>query len=253
MLKNGGALMVRRPYRSPHHTTSYAGMIGGGASPTPGEISLSHNGVLFLDELPEFDRRTLESLRQPLEDGEITVSRVQGTNTYPCNVMLVGAMNPCPCGYYTDPRRQCNCTPMQIERYLRRISGPLLDRIDIHLSVPPIAFGELDGLPTGETSEALRRKVTAARRVQHERFAKSKISCNAQMGNKHVSKYCALDAASKALLRQVMEALNLSARAYNRIIKVARTIADLEGHENIIQDDVSEAAQYRSLDSRSPA
>jgi magnesium chelatase family protein len=223
-------------------------MIGGGTTPTPGEISLAHNGVLFLDELPEFDRRTLESLRQPLEDGEITVSRVQGTSTYPCNIMFVAAMNPCPCGYYTDPRRACNCTPAQIERYLRRISGPLLDRIDIHLNVPPIAFKELEGGSTGERSETLREKVTAARETQQKRFAGTKISCNAQMNTRHIKKYCQLGKESTALLRQVMETLNLSARAYSRILKVARTLADLDGRDDINQDHVNEAAQYRSLD-----
>ncbi|MFH1548922.1 MAG: YifB family Mg chelatase-like AAA ATPase [Planctomycetota bacterium] len=248
LLRDGRALMLRRPFRSPHHTTSYAGMIGGGTTPTPGEISLAHNGVLFLDELPEFDRRTLESLRQPLEDGEITVSRVQGTSTYPCNIMFVAAMNPCPCGYYTDPRRACNCTPAQIERYLRRISGPLLDRIDIHLNVPPIAFRELEGGTTGESSRTLRENVTAARETQQKRFAGTKISCNAQMNTRHIKKYCQLGEESTALLRQVMETLNLSARAYSRILKVARTLADLDGRDNINQDHVNEAAQYRSLD-----
>ncbi len=248
-LRDGRSLMVTRPFRSPHHTTSFAGMTGGGATPRPGEISLAHNGVLFLDELPEFDRRTLESLRQPLEDGEITVSRVQGSATYPCSMMLIAAMNPCPCGYYTDPRRKCNCTPIQIERYIRRISGPLLDRIDIHLNVPPIRFSELqDGGPAGESSEVLRERVTSAREIQHKRFARSKISCNAQMNSRQTKKYCALDEESNELLRRVVEALNLSARAYTRILKVARTIADLAGREDIVADDLSEAAQYRSLD-----
>ncbi len=248
MLRDGKALLSTRPFRAPHHTTSCAGMTGGGTNPIPGEISLAHNGVLFLDELPEFDRRTLESLRQPIENGEVTISRVQGRATYPCSVMFIAAMNPCPCGYYTDPRRKCSCSPMQIERYMSRISGPLLDRIDIHLNVPPIQFNELQGKPTGEPSAVTRENVTRARTIQQKRFARSKANCNAQMSSKQIKKYCELDEASTLLLKQIVEALNLSARAYTRILKVARTIADLAGRENIVADDLNEAAQYRSLD-----
>ena len=248
LLRDGKPLLSTRPFRAPHHTTSCAGMTGGGTNPVPGEISLAHNGVLFMDELPEFDRRTLESLRQPLENGEVTISRVQGRATYPCSVMFVAAMNPCPCGYYTDPRRKCNCSPVQIDRYINRISGPLLDRIDIHLNVPPIQFAELQGRPTGETSAAIREQVTRAREIQQKRFARSKANCNARMSNKQIKKYCELDEASTRLLKRIVEALNLSARAYTRILKVSRTIADLAGRENIVADDLNEAAQYRSLD-----
>jgi len=252
LLPSSQPLMTVRPFRSPHHTTSYAGMVGGGTTPRPGEISLAHNGVLFLDELPEFDRRTLESLRQPIEDGAITVSRVQGTVTYPCNMMLIAAMNPCPCGYYTDPRRQCNCSPMQIHRYLSRISGPLLDRIDIHINVPAVAFRDLQDTRTGATSAQIRDAVERARQIQRERFKRTKISANAQMSTRQVKQHCILDRACSALLSQAMDAMSLSARAYTRILKVARTAADLEGSDAIRPQHITEAVQYRSLDSGMP-
>jgi magnesium chelatase family protein len=249
ILPSSQPLMTVRPFRSPHHTTSYAGMVGGGATPRPGEISLAHNGVLFLDELPEFDRRTLESLRQPIEDGVITVSRVQGTVAYPCNMMMVAAMNPCPCGYYTDPRRQCNCSPLQIHRYLSKISGPLLDRIDIHINVPAVAFRDLQDTRSGAASAQIREQVERAREIQRNRFKRSKITTNSQMNTRQVKQFCALDRACSALLSQAMEAMNLSARAYTRILKVARTAADLDGSDAIRPEHITEAVQYRSLDS----
>ena len=246
-------LMTVRPFRSPHHTTSYAGMVGGGTNPSPGEISLSHNGVLFLDELPEFDRRTLESLRQPIEDGVVTVSRVKASVQYPCNLMLIAAMNPCPCGYYTDPHRQCNCTPGQIQRYLSKISGPLLDRIDIHINVSAVAFRDLHRAREGESSAGIREQVERARDIQMQRFRRARITCNAQMNNRQVRRHCALDDKCARLLREAMEGMNLSARAYTRILKVARTAADLAGHERIEPTDVTEAVQYRCLDMVTPA
>ncbi len=252
LLGTNRPLMTVRPFRSPHHTTSYAGMVGGGANPRPGEISLAHNGVLFLDELPEFDRRTLESLRQPIEEGTITVSRVQASVSYPCNLMLIAAMNPCPCGYYTDPRRQCNCTPHQIQRYLSKISGPLLDRIDIHINVPAVAFRDLHETRGGESSAEIREKVERARDIQVRRFKHAPITCNARMNNRQVRQHCALDETCTRLLREAMESMNLSARAYTRILKVARTAADLEGGEHIRAENITEAVQYRTLDTAIP-
>jgi magnesium chelatase family protein len=252
LLRSNQPLMTVRPFRSPHHTTSYAGMVGGGTTPRPGEISLAHNGVLFLDELPEFDRRTLESLRQPIEDGVITVSRVQGTVTYPCSIMLIAAMNPCPCGYYTDPRRQCNCSPHQIHRYLSKISGPLLDRIDIHINVPAVAFRDLQDTRSGATSAQIREQVERAREIQRNRFKRGKVTTNAQMSTRQVKQHCALDKACSALVSQAMEAMNLSARAYTRILKVARTAADLDASDVIRPQHITEAVQYRSLDSALP-
>ncbi len=252
LLGTNRPLMTVRPFRSPHHTTSYAGMVGGGANPRPGEISLAHNGVLFLDELPEFDRRTLESLRQPIEEGTITVSRVQASVSYPCNLMLIAAMNPCPCGYYTDPRRQCNCTPHQIQRYLSKISGPLLDRIDIHINVPAVAFRDLHETRGGESSAEIREKVERARDIQVRRFKHAPITCNARMNNRQVRQHCALNETCTRLLREAMESMNLSARAYTRILKVARTAADLEGGEHIRAENITEAVQYRTLDTAIP-
>jgi len=209
--------------------------------------------VLFLDELPEFDRRTLESLRQPIEDSVVTVSRVKASVQYPCNLMLIAAMNPCPCGYYTDPHRQCNCTPGQIQRYLSKISGPLLDRIDIHINVSAVAFRDLHRAREGESSAGIREQVERARDIQMQRFRRARITCNAQMNNRQVRRHCALDDKCARLLREAMEGMNLSARAYTRILKVARTAADLAGHERIEPTDVTEAVQYRCLDMVTPA
>jgi magnesium chelatase family protein len=250
LLEPGKSLMAVRPFRAPHHGVSNAGLVGGGTHPKPGEISLAHHGVLFLDELPEFGHSALESLRQPLEDGHVTVSRVQMSVTYPSEFMLVAAMNPCPCGHYTDPRRQCRCSPRQIENYRRRISGPLLDRIDIHVDVPPLHYRELAASRPAEPSEAVRERVVAARRRQLERFKGTKLFANARMQRRHVRKYCELDDDGKLLLRQAMDALGFSARAYDKILKVSRTIADLEDSAAILPHHVSEAVNYRTLDRR---
>ena len=243
------SFVATRPYRSPHHTISDAGLLGGSANPTPGEVSVAHNGVLFLDELPEFKRSTLEVLRQPLEDGRVTISRAAGTMTFPAEFMLVAAMNPCPCGYYGDRKRECRCTPVQVERYRARISGPLLDRIDIHVEVPAVEYRELASDQAGELSSAIRDRVEAARRRQIERFGeRSRIRCNARMSAKQIKSSCALDPAASGLLEMAMGELNLSARAHDRILKVSRTIADLEGSQNIAANHVGEAIQYRTLD-----
>jgi magnesium chelatase family protein len=242
------ALMATRPFRSPHHTVSDAGLIGGGTIPRPGEVSLSNHGVLFLDEFPEFNKNVLEVLRQPLEDGAVTISRVQSTLSFPAQFMLAAAMNPCPCGYYTDPTRECSCTPHQIQKYLGRISGPLLDRIDLHIEVPALKWKEIADTSPAEPSEAIRERVVRARTLQQERFAGEGIHCNAQMSSNQMRKYCVLDGPSQDLLRGAMERFGLSARAYDRILKVARTIADLDGQENIQASYVAEAIQYRNLD-----
>jgi magnesium chelatase family protein len=243
------ALIATRPFRSPHHTISDAGLIGGGRIPRPGEVSLSHHGVLFLDEMPEFHKDVLEVLRQPMEDGRVTISRAAMSLTYPAKFMLAAALNPCPCGYHGDPSHDCTCTPLQIQRYMGRISGPLLDRIDIHIEVPAVKFKELSGKPTGEPSKAVRERVNAARRVQLERFKGEKsIFCNAHMETKEIHKYCPIGEDSKELLRQAITHLGLSARAYDRILKVGRTIADLESAPDILPQHISEAIQYRSLD-----
>lgn len=245
------SFVTRRPFRSPHHTISDVGLLGGSTNPTPGEVSIAHNGVLFLDELPEFKRSTLEVMRQPLEDGTVTISRAAGTMTFPAGFMLVAAMNPCPCGYFGDPQRECRCSPAQIERYRNRISGPLLDRIDIHVEAPAVVFRELSGGEAGEPSSAIRERVLMARAVQGRRFARaSKSPVNARMGHKKIKECCALDAASTEMLRHAMEDLHLSARAYDRILKVSRTIADLAGSESITADHIGEAIQYRTLDRR---
>lgn len=248
LLQDGHSLIATRPYRSPHHTVSDAGLIGGGRYPMPGEVSLAHNGVLFLDELPEFNRSVLEVMRQPLEDGVVTISRVQATLTYPSRFVLVAAANPCPCGFLTDPDKACTCNPMQIQKYMSKISGPLLDRIDIHVEVPSVKFDQLHGVPGGESSKAIRERVQKARKRQLERYQGLKVYCNAQLAPKHLKDYCAVDEGGSAFLRQAIEQLGLSARAYDRILKVARTIADLEGQERILPDHVAEAIQYRSLD-----
>jgi magnesium chelatase family protein len=246
------SLMTRRPFRSPHHTISDVALVGGGQFPQPGEISLAHNGVLFLDELPEFKRTVLEVMRQPLEDRVITISRAKSTVEYPASFMLVSSMNPCPCGYYNHPEKECVCSPGVVQKYLNKISGPLLDRIDIHVEVVPVPFDKLSGAPAAESSEAIRNRVVRARQVQEERFIEWKgIHCNAQMTTKLIRKFCPLDAAGTALLKNAREKLGLSARAYDRILKVSRTIADLEGFEAIRAEHVAEAIQYRSLDRES--
>lgn len=248
MLPEGEGIISRRPFRSPHHTASRIALTGGGTSARPGEISLAHNGVLFLDELPEYPRATLEILRQPIEDGRITVSRAARTVDYPARFMLVASMNPCPCGNYGSSSAECTCTPAQISKYLSKLSGPLLDRIDIHIEVGSVTYDELSSSSDGEDSATVAARVNAARRVQLERFAGSGIHCNAQMSGADVREYCATDGDSERLLRSAFAKLGLSARAYTRILKVARTIADLDGSERVLKKHVAEAVQYRSLD-----
>jgi magnesium chelatase family protein len=250
LLKQGQPLIATRPFRSPHHTISDAGLIGGGQVPKPGEVSLSHNGVLFLDELPEFKRNVLEALRQPLEDGQVTISRAVTSLTYPASLMLVAAMNPCKCGNWGDPAHQCQCTPHQVQTYRSRVSGPLMDRIDIHIEVPAIKFNEISSDRPAEPSALIRERVSRAREVQYERFKNDGIYANAHMKPRHIRKYCRIDEDSLSLMETAMNRLGLSARAYNRILKVARTIADIEGAEKIASHHISEAIQYRSLDRR---
>jgi magnesium chelatase family protein len=246
LLTPGQALVTRRPFRTPHHTASDAGLLGGNINPTPGEISLAHHGVLFLDELPEFKRSVLETMRQPLEDGRVTISRAAGTMTFPSQFMLVAAMNPTPDGKMPG---ETHCSPREIQNYLGRISGPLLDRIDLHVEVPVVKFREISSDRTGESSAQIRERVVAARRRQHQRFAgRPKVTCNARMGSRELKAFCALDETTKELLKVAMAELTLSARAYDRILKVARTMADLAGAERISSDHISEAIQYRSLD-----
>ncbi len=246
LLKPGQALVTRRPFRTPHHTASDAGLLGGNANPTPGEISLAHHGVLFLDELPEFKRAVLETMRQPLEEGWVTISRAAGTMNFPAQFMLVAAMNPTPDGKMPGESRN---SPREIQNYLGRISGPLLDRIDLHVEVPPVKFREISSERTGEDSAIIRKRVIDARTRQQVRFVnKPSITCNARMGPRELKTYCALDETTKELLKFAMTDLNLSARAYDRILKVARTIADRAGVEKITNDHISEAIQYRSLD-----
>ena len=242
------ALIVRRPFRAPHHTVSDAGLIGGQSIPRPGEISLAHNGVLFLDELPEFKRNVLEVLRQPLESGEVTISRASGSFTFPANFMLVAAMNPCPCGHYGGTQRQCRCSVGQVHRYRSRVSGPLLDRIDLHVEVAPICEQQLMSRGKGESSSAVRERVTRARRAQGERFAGTDIRSNGEMTGEMMERHCQLDDLAKSILRLAISDLDLSARAYHRIIRVARTIADLDGEKNIAPEHLTEAIQYRTLD-----
>lgn len=243
------SLMTTRPYRSPHHTISDVALVGGGAFPQPGEISMAHNGVLFLDELPEFKRTVLEVMRQPLEDRIVSISRAKFSVEYPASFMLVASMNPCPCGYYNHPEKECVCTPGVVQKYLNKISGPLLDRIDIHLEVVPVSFDKLSDKRVSETSEQIRKRVSDTRKIQEERFKDEKgIHCNAQMSSKLLRKYCELDAAGQTLLKNAMEKLGLSARAYDRILKVSRTIADLEASEKVEAQHLAEAIQYRSLD-----
>ncbi len=243
------SLISQRPFRAPHHTISQVALVGGGSSPQPGEISLAHNGVLFADELPEFSKSTLEVLRQPLEDRKITISRAKYTIEYPCSIMFVASANPCPCGYYGDPTHNCICTPAQIHRYIAKISGPLMDRVDIQCEIQPVPFKDISKVQPGESSEEIRKRVIAARQIQTERYKDSKlIHCNAQMTDRMIHQYCNLDDDTMSLLQRAMERFNLSARAYSRILKVARTIADLDGKENIEMNHVAEAVGYRSLD-----
>jgi magnesium chelatase family protein len=242
-------LLATRPFRSPHHTISDAGLTGGGSYPRPGEVSLSHHGVLFLDELPEFNKNVLENLRQPIEDGRVTISRAAMSLSYPANFMLATALNPCPCGFYTDSRHECTCSPQQIQRYMSRISGPLMDRIDIHIEVPALAYEELSRKEPGEGSAPMRRDVVAARERQLERYRSERtIYCNAHMESRHIRRFCELDEQSRSLLKNAIDRLGLSARAYDRILKVSRTIADLDGRESIHSSHIAEAIQYRSLD-----
>jgi len=247
------ALVTSRPFRSPHHTISDAGLIGGGQIPRPGEVSLAHNGVLFLDELPEFKKHVLEVLRQPLEDLKVTISRAAMAVTYPSSFMLLAAMNPCPCGYLSDERHECRCTPHQVQTYLSRVSGPLLDRIDLHVDVPAVAWRDLSATEKSEPSSAIARRVLAARKIQARRFAGSGIACNARMTTRQIRRYSVTDGAGNRLLENAVDKLGFSARAYGRILKIARTIADLAGGKTILPVHIAEAIHYRSLDrSRHP-
>lgn len=248
LLPSNIPLIEKRPIRSPHHTISSNGLSGGGRIPKPGEISLAHNGVLFLDELPEFSKSALEILRQPLEDGIITISRVNCTLTYPCSIMMVAAMNPCPCGYYGHPTRDCICRPNAVSRYLSRISGPLLDRLDIHVEVPPVDFNDLSTNEIYESSKTIKNRVNAARLIQNERFKNTNIICNARISPALIKKTCVMSSDASSLLKVAFDKMALSARAYNRILKVARTIADLDCSEIIKSSHIAEAIQYRSLD-----
>ena len=246
--RDGQPLIATRPFRSPHHTVSDIGLVGGGSMPKPGEVSLAHHGILFLDELPQFQRRTLEVLRQPMEDGQVHISRARMSVTYPSQFMLVCALNPCPCGYFTDPRKECHCTPRQIQNYLSKISGPLLDRIDIQLEVPAVNYRQLRDPAPAETSSAIREHVITARKIQGERFTDNSVFCNARMSTRMIKKYCHVDGAAESFLASAMENFALSARAYTKILKVARTIADLDAADTIQAEHITEAVQYRSLD-----
>ena len=248
LLGNDVPLIATRPYRSPHHTISDAGLIGGGKFPRPGEVSLSHHGVLFLDELPEFRKNVLEVMRQPLEDGRVAIARAAASYTYPANFMLVAAMNPCPCGFFGDPSRECRCSRQQIQSYISRISGPLLDRIDLQVEVPAVKYRDLASDFAGEPSASIRERVQRARHLQQERFTQAQIYCNANMESRHLREFCKVEDAAQELLRVAITQLGLSARAYDRILKVARTIADLAASTTIDAEHVSEAIQYRSLD-----
>lgn len=248
LLSNHDALVRRRPFRSPHHSISDAGLIGGGSYPRPGEVSLAHRGILFLDEFPEFKKNVLEMLRQPLEDGQVSISRAALSLTYPARFMLVAAMNPCPCGYLSDPQHDCLCTPVMIQRYRSRLSGPLLDRIDLHVEVPRVPHKDLTGTAPVENSTSIRQRVNQARQVQHERLAPFGLHANSQMQARHIRRFCKLDEQGDKLLEQVTDKLGLSARSFTRILKLARTIADLAGSEQIQTLHLAEAIQYRGLD-----
>ncbi len=248
LLKKNQPLVTQRVFRSPHHTISDAGLVGGGSNPKPGEISLAHNGVLFLDELPEFRKSVLEVLRQPLEDQCVTISRVASQVTYPSKIMLVAAMNPCPCGYYTSPNHQCLCSPVQIQRYRSKISGPLLDRIDLHIDVPAVPYKDLLNSSDSESSAEVRKRVIEARDIQTRRFNKSNIHSNSQMNAAQMKNFCIIDEPSRKILETAIEKLGLSARAYNRVLKISRTIADMDKKQNIGVEHISESIQYRNLD-----
>lgn len=248
IIKPGTSLLERRPFRSPHHTVSSAGLSGGGSIPHPGEISLAHNGVLFLDELPEFSRSAMEALRQPLEDGVVSISRAIGTLTYPCAITLVAAMNPCPCGFFGHPTKTCTCSSSAVSRYLSRVSGPLLDRLDLHVEVPPVNFEELSSTQKSESSAEIKKRVNAARKIQNERYKGSQISCNARIPAGKLSDFCKMSDEAKNFLEISFNKIGLSARAYDRVLKVARTIADIDKSEEIKVEHISEAVQYRSLD-----
>ncbi|HOI55232.1 MAG TPA: YifB family Mg chelatase-like AAA ATPase [Phycisphaerae bacterium] len=253
LMRPGQSILGTRPFRSPHHTISHAGLVGGGSVPTPGEVSLAHNGVLFLDELPEFDKKTLEVLRQPLEDGLVSIARVHSSMTFPARISLVAALNPCPCGYLTDPRHECRCTPRQIQAYMGRISGPLLDRIDIHIEVPAVAYRDLRSTRDGASSAELRDQVVRARTLQHERLSGrggngQAARTNATMSHREVKQLCKLDDRSETLLKQATQELGLSARAHDKVLRLARTIADLDNAPDIAMHHLSEAIQYRRLD-----
>jgi len=250
LMRPGDALIRTRPFRHPHHSVSSAGLIGGGTIPQPGEVSLAHHGVLFLDEFPEFPRYALEVLRQPLEDGDVTIARAQMSLTFPANFQLIAAMNPCPCGFATDPQRECTCHPAQVQRYLKQISGPLLDRIDIHIEVPRLTPDEVMSRRDGESSAAIRGRVNVARERQHARFADAPFVSNSDMSSRAVRDFCPLSDDCAALLKTAIEQFALSARAHDRIIKLARTIADLDGAEAIGVAHIAEAVQYRSMDRR---
>lgn len=249
-LKPDTPLITQRPFRSPHHTVSSVGLTGGGSNPKPGEMSLAHRGVLFLDEFPEFRKDAVEAMRQPLEDGCLTVSRVAGSAVFPSSVMLIASMNPCKCGYYGDPTRECTCTPGQIQKYLGKISGPILDRFDMHIEVPAVKYDELSSDRRGESSAKIRERVNRARKIQLERYKDFKLYCNAQLNSALIEKFCALDDECKTILKAAFDTFGLSARAHSRILKVARTIADLNGSENIKIEHLAEAIQYRTLDKK---
>ncbi len=249
-LSPSNPMISTRPFRSPHHTISYAGMIGGGSNPKPGEISLAHHGVLFLDELPEYPKNVLEVLRQPLEDGKVTIARAAQTVEYPCDFMLVCAMNPCRCGFLGHPTKECKCTPNDIDRYIGKISGPLLDRIDIQIEVPAVSYSDLTANVRGESSAQIKARVDRARKIQQERYKGTGITCNANIRSDMIRQYCSLSESASKLLEMIFQKLTLSARGYDRILKVSRTIADLKGHENITDEDVAEASIYRALDKK---
>ena len=250
LLSPSHPMVNKRPFRAPHHTISYAGMAGGGSNPRPGEISLAHHGVLFLDELPEYPKNVLEVLRQPLEDGKVRIARASQTVEYPCNFMLVCAMNPCHCGFLGHPTKACKCSPNEIDRYVSKISGPLLDRIDIQIEVPAVSYGDLTNQNRGESSAEIKNRVNQARKIQQERYRDTGVTCNADIQGDLIKKYCMPTPSASKLLQTIFEKLTLSARGYDRILKVSRTIADLKGHEFIMEDDIAEASQYRALDKK---